>query len=43
MFSSNTVPVGDVVRIYGLTHQVYAADNDKDIYIAFKPKLEECK
>ncbi len=36
---SFVVPVGDVVRKHGLTHHVYA--DDKDIYIAFKPTLED--
>ncbi len=36
LFSSYTVPVGDVVCKHGLTHHVYA--DDKDIYISFKPK-----
>ncbi len=39
LFSSYTVPVGDVVRKHGLTHHVYA--DGKDIYIAFKPKPED--
>ncbi len=33
------LPVGDVVCKRGLTHHVYA--DDKDIYIAFKPKPED--
>ncbi len=39
LFFSYTFRVGDVVRKHGLTHHVYA--NDKDIYIAFKPKPED--
>ena len=39
LFTSYTVPVGDVVRKHGLTHHVYA--DDKDVYIAFKPKPED--
>ncbi len=36
LFSSNTVPVGDVVRKHGVAHHVYA--DDKDIYVAFNAK-----
>ncbi len=39
LFFSYTVPVVDVVHKHGLTHHVYA--DDKDIYIAFKPKPED--
>ncbi len=39
LFSSYTVPVEDVVCKHGLTHHVYA--DDKDIYIAFKPKPDD--
>ncbi len=39
MFLSYTFPIGEVVSRYGLTHHVYV--DDKDIYIAFKPKPED--
>ncbi len=39
LFSSYTVPVGDVVRKHCLTHHVYV--DYKDIYIAFKPKPDD--
>ncbi len=39
LFSSYTVPVGDVACRYSLTDHVYA--DDKDIYIAFKPKPQD--
>ncbi len=39
LFSSYTVLDGDVVCKHGLTHHVYA--DDEDIYITFKPKPED--
>ncbi len=39
LFLSYTVPVGNVVNRYCLKHHVNA--DDKDIYIAFKPKQDD--